>query len=223
MARTRLKLTAIVSQPYGENTYVAGINDREDCLVVDPGLEPQKILDHLDERQLTPAAILCTHGHPDHIGGNAAMKSRWPECPLVWGKGVHSPLSRLTQSAAAVMGIHVESPPPDVIVSDGDTYSAAGFELTVREIPGHAPDHVVYIWSAGEPAYVFGGDVLFQGSVGRTDFPGCSFDQLRDGIHAKLFTLPNSTIVLPGHGSPTTVGEEKRSNPFVGASAGFEG
>ena len=106
-------------------------------------------------------------------------------------------------------------------MGEDDVYSAAGFELTVREIPGHAPDHVVFIWAAGTPAYVFAGDVLFRSSIGRTDLPGGSFEQLRDGIHGKLFVLPDNTVIYPGHGPPTTIGDEKQTNPFVGAPSGY--
>ena len=114
-------------------------------------------------------------------------------------------------------GTPVTSPPADATVRDGEVYQAAGFDLLVREVPGHSSGHVVFIWQAGEPQIVFGGDVLFAGSIGRTDEKvGGSFDLLARGIHEKLFNLPDDTIVLPGHGPPTTIGEEKRSNPFVG-------
>jgi glyoxylase-like metal-dependent hydrolase (beta-lactamase superfamily II) len=212
-------LTTIVSSPFEENTYVASLDGRSECLIVDAGLEPRKILDHLDERRLHPAAILCTHGHPDHIGGNAALKARWPDCPLVCGRDEAPGLTRAAMGIALGLGLRIENPPADVIVSDGDTYSAAGFQLKVRHLPGHSPDHVVFIWSAASPAYVFCGDVLFQGGIGRTDFPGGSFEKLRAGICEKLFSLPDDTIVLSGHGEPTTIGAEKRWNPFVGARA----
>ena len=91
------------------------------------------------------------------------------------------------------------------------------------EIPGHSCGHVVFVWKGTSPWYVFGGDVLFAGSIGRYDFPDGDFGQLRDGIHGKLFTMPDDTIVLPGHGPPTTVGEEKRTNPFVGVPSGYTG
>ena len=91
----------------------------------------------------------------------------------------------------------------------------------MREIPGHSPGSVVYICEEFDPPVVFGGDVLFAGSVGRADLPGGDFGLLRSGIHSKLFTLPEATQVFPGHGPPTTVGRERRSNPFVGEDAGF--
>jgi hydroxyacylglutathione hydrolase len=216
-----LRLASIVSMPFAENTYLAHLPGRSDCLVVDPGLEPDKILDYLDTNGLTPAVILNTHGHGDHIGGNGALKRRWPDCPLVIGRGDEVMLSDPRLNLSGDFGVDLVSPPADVLVAEGDTYQAAGFDLEVVEIPGHSPGHVVFIWRGSDPILVFGGDVLFAGSVGRTDFPGGSFHRLATGIHARLFTLPDDTIVLPGHGEPTTIGREKRTNPFVGAPAGY--
>lgn len=201
---------------FQENAYVAQLAGQEDCLVIDPGLEPGKILAHLDERGLKPAAILNTHGHGDHIGGNAALKQRWPDCPLVIGHLEAPKLTDADLNLSNEFGLGITSPPADVTVKDGDTYSAAGFDLQVREIPGHSSGHVVYLWLDHDPAIVFVGDVIFAGSIGRTDFPDGSFDQLSNGIHQKLFTLPDETILLSGHGPETTVGREKRTNPFVG-------
>jgi glyoxylase-like metal-dependent hydrolase (beta-lactamase superfamily II) len=110
----------------------------------------------------------------------------------------------------------VTSPPADRLVTDGETLTVAGIPLEVREIPGHSPGHVVYVVHDAEPKIVLGGDVLFAGSVGRTDLPGGSFERLAAGIRAKLWPLPDETVVFPGHGPPTTIGEEKRTNPFVG-------
>jgi glyoxylase-like metal-dependent hydrolase (beta-lactamase superfamily II) len=105
-------------------------------------------------------------------------------------------------------------------ISKANRFAAAGIELDVLEAPGHSVGHIVLVCKQTEPWQVFGGDVLFAGSVGRTDFPDSSFDALRDAIHNKLFTLPDDTIVLPGHGPATTIGQEKRTNPFVGARSG---
>ena len=220
MNSSELQLASIVSAAFEENAYVAQLEGRKDCLVIDPGLEPENILSYLEAQELEPAAILNTHGHIDHIGGNASLKERWPDCPLVIGHGDAAKLTDASLNLSGDVGMALTSPPADVTLRDGDTYSAAGFDLQVREIPGHTTGHVVYLWMEHDPPLVFVGDVIFAQSIGRSDFPGGDFNQLRDGIHQKLFTLPDETVLLSGHGPQTTVGREKQSNPFVGLHLG---
>ena len=222
MPAPTIRVACVVSAPFEENTYIAHLEGRDDCLVVDPGLEPEEILGFLEKEKLTPAAILITHGHSDHIAGNAALKERYPDCPIVVSHGDAAKLTDPALNLSGAFGANLVSPPGDVLVGEGDVYSAAGFDLEVVEIPGHSAGHVVFIWRGAEPIVVFGGDVLFAGSIGRTDFPDGSFEKLAAGIHAKLFTLPEGTNVLPGHGPVTTIGQEKRNNPFVGEPAGYE-
>ena len=214
--RPDLQLATILSHPFEENTYVARLGNRSDCVVVDPGLEPEEIIKYLEEQGVTPAAMLNTHGHSDHVAGNAALKKRWPDCPVVIGIGDAPKLTDPWQNLSAGFGTPLVSPPADKTVDDGDTYEAAGFKWQVRTIPGHTAGHVVYLWEGQEPPVVFVGDAVFAGSIGRTDFPDGDQQQLVLGIRSKLFTLPDETILLPGHGEATTVGEEKRDNPFVG-------
>lgn len=223
MSHPDFELATIVSVPFEENCYVAWLAGRSDCLVIDPGLEPDKALGYLAVHELTPAAVLNTHGHADHIAGNAALKSRWPDCPLVIGRLDAAKLTDPRLNLSATYGIPLTSPPADVLIGDGDRYSAAGFDLDVWEIPGHSAGHVVFVWRAHEPVYIFGGDVLFAGSIGRTDLADGSFERLAEGIHGKLFSLADNAVVLPGHGPATTIGQEKRSNPFVGRPAGWQG
>ncbi len=219
MEHPRATILSIVSAIFEENSYLAYLEGRSDTLVVDPGLEPEKIVAALQERGLTPAAILCTHGHADHIAGNAALKERWPDCPLVIGSGDAVKLSDPVGNLSAGFGVDLLSPQADRTVIEGELLEYAGFKLEVRETPGHSSGHVVFVANELSPIQVFGGDVLFAGSVGRTDFPDGSFAELKQAIHEKLFSLPDDTIILPGHGPPTTVGEEKRTNPFVGLNA----
>jgi glyoxylase-like metal-dependent hydrolase (beta-lactamase superfamily II) len=207
--------------PFDENTYIAHFSGETECVVIDPGLEPHAIVDYLDEHSLGPAAILCTHGHSDHIAGNAALKRRWPDCPVVIGAGDAEKLIDSKLNLSAPFGFPITSPPADRTLREGEQFHAAGLELDVLEAPGHSIGHVVFLCRQTQPWRLFGGDVLFQGSIGRTDFPDGSFDALRRAIHQKLFTLPDDTIVLPGHGPETTIGQEKRRNPFVGAPAGY--
>jgi hydroxyacylglutathione hydrolase len=216
MSSDKVHIAVIVSRRFGQNSFVAWLEGRADCIVIDPGFEPDKIIAEIERHNLAPATMLITHGHSDHIGGNAVLKSRWPECPIVIGAEEAEKLTDPEKNLSARFGHPIVSPPADRLVFEGEFIEYAGFRLEVREIPGHSTGHVVFIWHDHQPPVVFGGDVLFAGSVGRTDFPDGSFEKLAEGIHKKLFTLPDETIVLSGHGQATTIGEEKRSNPHVG-------
>jgi glyoxylase-like metal-dependent hydrolase (beta-lactamase superfamily II) len=216
-----LQIGTVVSMPFDENTYIAHLAGQNDCIVFDPGFEPDAIVEYLDRHSLTPAAIVCTHGHSDHIAGNHMLKQRFPCCPLVIGAGDAEKLINPELNLSAMFGIALTSPPADRTLREREQFSAAGLELAVLEAPGHSIGHIVLVCKQAQPWRVFGGDVLFAGSIGRTDFPDGSFEQLQDAIHKKLFTLPDETIVYPGHGFETTIGREKRTNPFVGAPAGY--
>jgi glyoxylase-like metal-dependent hydrolase (beta-lactamase superfamily II) len=209
-----VQIHTIVSLPFEENTYVAWLPRRGDALVIDPGLEPEAILAFLDEQKLTPAAMLNTHGHADHIGGNALLKEAFPAAPLLIGANEAHLLTDADANLSAPFGFPIVSPPADRLLHDSEELDLAGITMQVREIPGHSPGHVVFICRT-DPPIVFGGDVLFRGSVGRTDFPGGSAERLFTGIRTHLFALPDETVIYPGHGPVTTVGHEKRTNPFL--------
>jgi glyoxylase-like metal-dependent hydrolase (beta-lactamase superfamily II) len=200
--------------PFEENTYVVWRPGQSEALVIDPGLEPDLILDFLRQQGLKPAAILNTHGHADHIGGNAAMKQAFPGVPLIIGADEARLLTDAEANLSAPFGMPVTSPPADRLVREGDVVEAAGIPLEVLEVPGHSPGHVVYLYR-DRPCLLFGGDVLFRGSIGRYDFPNSNGPLLLAGIRDKLLTLPPDTVVYPGHGPATTIGHEKRTNPFV--------
>lgn len=219
-----VQVARIVSVPFDENSLIFWLEGRSDCVVFDPGLQPGAIAEELGKNQLTPAAILCTHGHSDHIAGNAGMKERWPDCPLVIGKGDEYKLTDPVANLSANYGFSLTSPPADSTVTGGDTYEVAGMSWQVIDTPGHSEGHVSFLLSVDSEetsGHLVAGDVLFRRGVGRTDFPDGDFETLRRSIHEELFTLPDDTIVYPGHGENTTIVEERRENPFVGIPAGY--
>lgn len=211
----------IVSAPFQQNTFILRRDGNPDCLIVDPGFEPEKILRHVAEHQLTPVAILNTHGHSDHIAGNAAMKDAFPDCPLIIGAGDAHKLTDPHANLSANYGIALVSPAADRTVNEGDVIELADLQLDVLLTPGHSPGHVVFVEKSATPWLLVNGDVLFQGSIGRTDFPDGNHQDLINAIHHKLFKMPDETVVLTGHGPATTIGAEKAHNPFVGAPAGY--
>src|SRR5438874_12301440 len=217
-----MELHTVVSMPFAENTYIVWQAGSADAVVIDPGFEPGPVLEKLVEEGLTVRLILNTHGHVDHIAGNADLKAEFPDAPLVIGAGDKELLTNPMLNLSGLSGVDIRSPRADRLVREGDVLEAAGLRFEVFDIPGHSPGHVVYL-VRGDPPVVFGGDVLFRGSIGRTDFPGGDLDQLLSGIRAKLWPLPDDTVVYPGHGPATTVGHERRTNPFLaGDEVGFD-
>jgi len=214
-----LQIHTVVSEPFAENSYILWHEGRSDALVVDPGFEPEPILEFLAGHGLGLAAIVNTHGHVDHMSGNAAMKQAFPQAPIVVGAADAIMLTDAVVNMSAAFGMPVTSPPPDRVVKEGDTLDYAGIAMDVFDVPGHSPGHVVYLIRDPKPFTLIGGDVLFRGSIGRTDFPGGSFDVLKANIERVLWPLPPDTVVYPGHGPVTTVGHEKRTNRFVGKGA----
>ncbi len=211
-----LEVFRVVSRPFAENSYIVRRTGEAACLVIDPGFEPEPIVELLDREGLEPAGLLLTHGHSDHIAGVAPLRQRWPRASIMIG---HADANKLTDPVAnlsAGYGIAVTSPPADTLLRQGEPIRFAGLEAAVAEIPGHSLGHVV-CWFPTDPILVFAGDVLFHEGIGRTDFADGDFSALAAGIVEHLYCLPDSAVVLPGHGEPTTIGHEKRHNPFVSA------
>jgi glyoxylase-like metal-dependent hydrolase (beta-lactamase superfamily II) len=210
------RVEPIVSAPFDQVAYVYWEEGRTEAVVVDPGFELEGIEAVLRQHGLTPVALLTTHGHADHIAGNREFKARHPGATLVIGANEAALLTDPEANLSAAFGIALTSPPADRLVTDGERFEVGPYAFLVREIPGHSPGSVVYVADRHDPPIAFVGDVVFAGSVGRTDFPGGSAATLVHGIRHKLFTLPGGTLLFPGHGGPTTVAIERATNPYVG-------
>ena len=220
--RPPLSLTCIESSPFAENSYVLSRTDLGVCVVFDPGFEPEAIIQVIEQSGCEPQAILLTHGHSDHIAGNAALKAKWPDLPILVGEAEAGKLTDPEQNLSRGFGVELVSPPADRTLRDHERFEIAGFVFEVHEIPGHSSGHVAFlVWpteATDDPPMVFAGDILFRGSVGRTDFPDGSFPILASGIRERLYPLPEASLVLPGHGETTTIGRERTSNPYVTAN-----
>jgi len=192
------------------NCYILGCERTREAAVIDPGDETDKILMSLASEKLTLKHILNTHGHFDHVGGNRQLKDATGAELLIHAADA-AMLAQLSASAAAFGLSAQNSPPPDRTVAEGDRVTFGDIALTVLLTPVHTPGGI----SFHTDRCVFVGDALFYGSIGRTDFPGGDYDTLIASIRTKLFTLDDDTTVYTGHGPATTVGQEKRSNPFV--------
>jgi hydroxyacylglutathione hydrolase len=198
---------------FQENAYIVGDPDSDAAAVVDPGAEGDRIIDEVERMGRRVDAIWITHAHVDHIGAIATVKRRW-NVP-VYLHPLDRPLYRVGARQAQLYGIPYEEPPtPDAEFAEGIDVTVGGLRLSVFHAPGHSPGHVV-IHGHGNALV---GDCLFAGSVGRTDLPFSNPEQLEQTLR-RIMELPRDTIVHPGHGDSTTVGEEMISNPFLNGTA----
>jgi hydroxyacylglutathione hydrolase len=207
----------IIQLPLGmtmTNAYLVGEVESKQAVVIDPGYDGDKIVDHAKQRGWTITTIWLTHAHFDHIGGGGAVAAA---CSQSLQVALHPEDEWLwqMQGGAPLFGVHGidPGPKPTISLAHGQILSLGAHSFEVRHAPGHTPGHVMFY--AQEEATLFCGDVIFRGSIGRTDLPRGDFQTLIESIRTQIFTLPEDTLLLNGHGPETTVGFEKAYNPFL--------
>ena len=210
-----LNVTFFTFNAFSENTYLIA-NEKKQCWIVDPGMyhpdEVGQFTNHIESKQLIPQAVINTHAHIDHIFGVQAMMDKY-SIPF----GLHEkelPVLQMGAASANMFGFDFPiAPKPDFFIRETEPLKLGEDTIDARFTPGHSPGSISFYYAPGN--WVISGDVLFSGSIGRTDLPGGSFDILIQSIRTQLFTLPADTKVLSGHGEETYIGEEKKYNPFL--------
>ena len=192
------------------NCYLIHCAETMECAIVDPGAEAEKIFRSIIKKKFKPVILINTHGHVDHVGANKDIKDKY-DIPLCIHPEDKHLLEVVNQSELCYFLGAKESPPPDQLLEEGQNIKIGQTNLKVIHTPGHTPGSISLLGDG----FLFSGDTLFFGGVGRTDLPGGSWTQLEDTIKAKILSLDGDIIVLPGHGPSTSVRQEKESNPFV--------
>ncbi len=209
-----MKVKSFTFNPFQENTYVL-YDDTKEAVIVDPGCynntEENELLQFINENNLKPVRLLNTHGHIDHVFGNAFVASQFNLDLELHEMDLE--ILKMAKIMAEKYGLeYTVSPLPGRYLSEREEIKFGNTALEIRFVPGHAPGHVVFYETVSKQ--LIGGDVLFQGSIGRTDLPGGNHEDLLESIRNQVFTLPDEVVVYPGHGPSTNVGFEKKNNPF---------
>jgi hydroxyacylglutathione hydrolase len=203
---------------FGQNAYLTVCGRA--VAAIDPGAAAARMAEAIRSEGLDLAAIVLTHAHVDHIEGVHEIHAPWPDAPI-WIHPDALPMYRALPHQAAAFGLRVATQPePTHRLAHGQRLEIGDCALDVRDAPGHAPGHVILV--APDMSFAIVGDVVFQGSIGRTDLPGGDFHRLMRSIREQVLTLPDETVLYSGHGPPTTVGDERIGNPFLVGQYGGE-
>lgn len=204
-----MKVLSLTVGAFQENTYLVIDETTGRAVIVDPGAEPERVVEWIRGAGVTLDAVWLTHAHVDHVGAIAGVKRAW-KVP-VHLHPLDLPVLARAEQSARIYGLPFEAPPPpELALGEGDALSVGSLRFSVLHVPGHAPGHVAF----HGPGLLLGGDVLFAGSVGRTDLPFADPIALEESL-ARLCELDDDTVVYPGHGTATTIGHERATNPFL--------
>ncbi len=209
-----MEIEHLILGEFQTNCYIIRRNKTAaDCLIIDAGLDADKIIDVLEAGRLNPLAIILTHGHIDHIAGLEQLQLHYPNLKVYIHQQDAQMLTGEKKNLSELMGVNFRTGPANFILTDGQLIEQAGIIFKVIHTPGHTPGGICLY--SEKDGILFSGDSLFADSVGRTDFPGGSMPQLIQSIKKNLLTLPAETIVYTGHGPFTTIAREKATNPFL--------
>ncbi|MBE0537812.1 MAG: MBL fold metallo-hydrolase [Phycisphaerae bacterium] len=209
-----MTINTIILGDFQTNCYVLRTDAQaSECVIIDAGLSPEPLEDFLEENDLTPAAVLLTHGHVDHIAGLNMLRQRWGSITVAIHADDATMLTNPLRNLSIMTGIPFSSEAAEVVFDKEESIEYAGLRFQVLHTPGHTPGGICLY--CPRERIVFAGDALFAGSVGRTDFPGGNYDQLIESIREKLLTLPDDTTVYTGHGPSTTIADEKQANQYL--------
>ncbi|MEK7822023.1 MAG: MBL fold metallo-hydrolase [Planctomycetota bacterium] len=216
-----MKIETLIVGPLDVGCYILANEDNE-AVIIDPGGDADEIIKFIKGHKLQPRYLINTHGHGDHIGANKELKALFPELKICIHEEDKEALTNPFKNLSALGGFQskdyiLRSPPADVTLKEGDRITLGKIRLEVLHTPGHTPGGICLLGRSEDdkPDVLFSGDSLFQGSIGRTDFPGGNQQDLVKSLREKVLTLKEDTIVYPGHGPSTTIGYEKVNNPYL--------
>ncbi|MDC7227422.1 MAG: MBL fold metallo-hydrolase [Spirochaetales bacterium] len=209
----KLKVKTYCLGMWQTNSYVVSAEETDKCWIIDAGFDPERMVADIKIKELKPEYLIYTHAHLDHIAGTAVIRKAFPEIKTAICEVEKSFLGDPSKNLSASAGMSVTADDADITLTDGQSLDFEGLPFTVLTTPGHSPGGIcLYQKDSG---LLFAGDTIFQGSVGRYDFPTSNGEALFSSIKTKLLPLPDETKVFPGHGGTTTIGDEKAHNPFL--------